>query len=123
MMCRCWLLQGVGDEYTIDEPIPEELLTEDLPDAVVAYDESHGNEEKHSEVSAGGEKHSEVSAGGEKHSEVSAGGEKHSEVSTDGEKHSEVSAGGEQHINEETHIDDEQSPFTQPDEDELRQRK
>lgn len=55
MMCRCWLLQGVGDEYTIDEPIPEELLTEDLPDAVVASDDessengkqSPSSEEKH----------------------------------------------------------------------------
>lgn len=47
MMCRCWLLQGVGDEYTIDEPIPEELLTEDLPDAVVASDdESSANDEQ-----------------------------------------------------------------------------
>ena len=46
-MCRCWLLQGVGDEYTIDEPIPEELLTEDLPDAVVASDdESSANDEQ-----------------------------------------------------------------------------
>lgn len=49
MMCRCWLLQGVGDEYTIDEPIPEELLTEDLPDAVVASDdESSANDEEQS---------------------------------------------------------------------------
>lgn len=48
MMCRCWLLQGVGDEYTIDEPIPEELLTEDLPDAVVADDESSANDEEQS---------------------------------------------------------------------------
>lgn len=56
MMCRCWLLQGVGDEYTIDEPIPEELLTEDLPDAVVADDESAANDEEQSPAS---EEHSQ----------------------------------------------------------------
>lgn len=84
MMCRCWLLQGVGDEYTIDEPIPEELLTEDLPDAVVADDESSANDEEQSPVRE--EKQSPV----RKEKQPPAR-----------EEHSQE----ENHFNEDTHID------------------
>ena len=94
MMCRCWLLQGVGDEYTIDEPIPEELLTEDLPDAVVADDESSANDEEQSSS----------------REEKSPSREEKSPASE--EKHPQ-----ENHFDEDTHIE----PHL--DEDELRQRK
>ena len=86
MMCRCWLLQGVGDEYTIDEPIPEELLTEDLPDAVVADDESSANDE-------------EQSPAREEKQSLSIK-EKQSPAS---EEHSQ-----ENHLNEDTHIDEDE---------------
>ena len=86
MMCRCWLLQGVGDEYTIDEPIPEELLTEDLPDAVVADDESSANDEEQSPARE------------EKQSPSIK--EKRSPAS---EEHSQ-----ENHLNEDTHIDEDE---------------
>lgn len=86
MMCRCWLLQGVGDEYTIDEPIPEELLTEDLPDAVVADDESSANDEEQSPARE------------EKQSPSIK--EKQSPAS---EEHSQ-----ENHLNEDTHIDEDE---------------
>lgn len=98
-MCRCWLLQGVGDEYTIDEPIPEELLTEDLPDAVVADDESSANDE---EQSPAREEEQSPSIKEEQSPSIK---EKQSPAS---EEHSQ-----ENHLNEDTHID----------EDELRQRK
>ena len=86
MMCRCWLLQGVGDEYTIDEPIPEELLTEDLPDAVVADDELSANDEEQSPARE------------EKQSPSIK--EKQSPAS---EEHSQ-----ENHLNEDTHIDEDE---------------
>ena len=85
MMCRCWLLQGVGDEYTIDEPIPEELLTEDLPDAVVADDESSANDEEQSPSIK--EKQSPS------REEKSPASEEHSQ---------------ENHLNEDTHIDEDE---------------
>ena len=86
MMCRCWLLQGVGDEYTIDEPIPEELLTEDLPDAVVADDESSANDEEQSPSI--------------KEKQSPSIKEKQSPAS---EEHSQ-----ENHLNEDTHIDEDE---------------
>lgn len=85
MMCRCWLLQGVGDEYTIDEPIPEELLTEDLPDAVVADDESSANDEEQSPARE--EKQSPS------REEKPPASEEHSQ---------------ENHLNEDTHIDEDE---------------
>ena len=85
-MCRCWLLQGVGDEYTIDEPIPEELLTEDLPDAVVADDESSANDEEQSPSIK---------------EKQSPSREEKSPASE--EKHSQ-----ENHLNEDTHIDEDE---------------
>ena len=84
-MCRCWLLQGVGDEYTIDEPIPEELLTEDLPDAVVADYESSANDEEQSPARE--EKQSPS------REEKSPASEEHSQ---------------ENHRNEDTHIDEDE---------------
>ena len=86
MMCRCWLLQGVGDEYTIDEPIPEELLTEDLPDAVVADDESSANDEEQSPA---------------REEKQSPSREEKSPASE--EKHPQ-----ENHLNEDTHIDEDE---------------
>lgn len=86
MMCRCWLLQGVGDEYTIDEPIPEELLTEDLPDAVVADDESSANDEEQSPA--------------REEEQSPSIKEKQSPAS---EEHSQ-----ENHLNEDTHIDEDE---------------
>ena len=86
MMCRCWLLQGVGDEYTIDEPILEELLTEDLPDAVVADDESSANDEEQSPARE------------EKQSPSIK-----EKQSPESEEHSQ-----ENHLNEDTHIDEDE---------------
>ena len=87
MMCRCWLLQGVGDEYTIDEPIPEELLTEDLPDAVVASDDESSANDEQSPVRE--EKQSPV----RKEKQPPAR-----------EEHSQE----ENHFNEDTHIDEDE---------------
>ena len=55
---RCWLLQGIGDEYDIEEPIPEELLTEELPEAAIAPDDESSSPEDEDEVH---QRHSSVS--------------------------------------------------------------
>ena len=55
---RCWLLQGIGDEYDIEEPIPEELLTEELPEAAIAPDDESSSPEDEDEVR---QRHSSVS--------------------------------------------------------------